>query len=225
MAKNVMIYNLSDPLNAARVARFDIHAGDGNLTIDGSIGDEQMLASGRLEYSEKQGMPSHRLEARSGEAVLAIHGNKDVQPRFRFPWSEFSGATNWLIHLNPEVSSEITARSNGGNIKLILSDLNVTRLSTDTGGGNIEMVLPDRSTQLSVNAKTGAGNVILSIPNGVAARIRATTGLGKVIVDPRFSQVDKAIYQSANYESADRKVEIMVSSGAGNVNVNTTGQM
>jgi hypothetical protein len=48
MSKTVLTENLSAPLNGARTASIDIHAGDGNLTVDGLIGGEQLLVSGEL---------------------------------------------------------------------------------------------------------------------------------------------------------------------------------
>lgn len=97
----------------------------------------------------------------------------------------------------------------------------VTRVSADTGGGNVEVDLPDDATNLSITAKTGAGNVDVHMPSGVAARIHATTGLGKALVDARFSKTDKDTYQSPDFDSAANKIEITVHSGAGNVSVNT----
>jgi hypothetical protein len=64
--------------------------------------------------------------------------------------------------------------------------------------------------------------VVVRIPNGMAARIQATTGMGKVIIDPQFSQIDKHTYQSPDFDSAANKVEITAKSGAGNVSVSTT---
>jgi predicted membrane protein len=96
-----------------------------------------------------------------------------------------------------------------------------TLSSADTGGGNIYVVLPDITTDLSVSAKTGAGNAVVSIPSGVSARIHATTGLGKVTMDARFSKIDNNTYKSADFDRAANKVEITISSGAGNVIVNT----
>jgi hypothetical protein len=46
MTKNVLTDNLSEPLNGATTAKVDIHAGDGNLTIDRLTGGEQVLVSG-----------------------------------------------------------------------------------------------------------------------------------------------------------------------------------
>jgi predicted membrane protein len=118
----------------------------------------------------------------------------------------------------------------------------VTRLSAETGGGNVAVVLPEEAADLSVTArsgagnvtveigrglsgnnlveaKTGAGDVVVHIPEGVAARIQAVTGLGKAIVDPRFSKIEAHTYQSPDFERAAAKVELNLSSGAGNVKV------
>ncbi len=169
-------------------------------------------------------------------------GSAARRPRFRFPWAACNGATEWQIYLNPTVLCDITAQSNGGNVNLNLAGMAVTRLSADTGGGNVAVVLPQDAADLSVtarsgggnvtveigdgikgsnivNAKTGAGDVVVRVPAGVAARIHATTGLGKAIVDPRFSKIDAHTYQSPDFDSAANKVEITLSSGAGNVNV------
>jgi predicted membrane protein len=140
--------------------------------------------------------------------------------------------------------SDITAHSGGGNVRLDLAGMAITRVSADSGGGNMDVVLPDGAANLSilartgggsvtveigsgttgsniVNASSGAGNVVVRIPSGVAARIHATTGLGKAIVDSRFSQTDKNTYQSSDFDQAANKVEITAQSGAGNVSVNT----
>jgi hypothetical protein len=221
MAKNVLTHNLSEPLNGATVAKVDIDNGDGNLAVDGLAGGEQLLASGTLQYLEKQGLPTRTLNTSNGQATLKLKASGGGQPWFRLPWQACNGATEWQIHLNPTVSSDITAHSGGGNVKLDLAGMAVTRVSADTGGGNMDVVLPEDAANLSVTARTGAGNVVVHVPSGVAARIHATTGLGKAIVDSRFSQTDKNTYQSPDFDSAANRVEITVHSGAGNVEVNT----
>jgi len=244
MAKNVLTYNLSEPLNGATTAKVDIHAGDGNLTIDRLIGGEQMLASGTLQYFENQGIPTRTLVLSNGQATLTLGGSSAGRPWFRFPWATCNGATEWRIQLNPAVSSDVTVRSDGGNVRLNLAGMAVTRVAADTGGGNMTVVLPEDAANLSVTARTGAGNVtveigsgitgsnivnassgagnvVVRIPSGVAARIHATTGLGKATVDPRFSKTEDNTYQSSDFDSAANKVEITVNSGAGNVSVNT----
>jgi predicted membrane protein len=95
-------------------------------------------------------------------------------------------------------------------------------VTAKTGGGNVSVEIGCGTTgSNTVNATSGAGNVVVRVPGGIAARIYATTGLGKAIVDSRFSQIDANTYQSPDYDGAPDKVEITAQSGAGNVSVNT----
>ena len=244
MTKNVLTHSLSEPLNGAATVKVEINAGDGNLTIDRLAGGEPMLASGMLQYLENQGVPVCTLNTSNGQATLTLKGSCAGQSWFHFPWAACNGATEWQIHLNPTVSSEITAHSDGGNVKLDLAGMAVTRVSADTGGGNMQVVLPDNAANLGVTAKTGAGNVTVEIgdgitgsntvnansgagnvdvfvPSGIAAKIHATSGMGRVIVDSRFNKIDGNTYQSPDYDGAANRVEITAKSGAGNVSVNT----
>jgi len=244
MANKVLTHNLSEPLNGATTAKVEINTGDGNLTIDRLADGEQVLASGTLQYLDNQGLPSRSVNTSDGHATFTLKGSGIGRPGFRFPWAACNGATEWHIHLNPSVPSDITAHSGGGNVKLNLAGMAVARVSADTGGGNMDVVLPDNAANLSVMAKTGggnvtveigngiagsntinansgAGNVVIRLPSGLAARIRATSGLGKVIMDSRFSKINGNTYQSLDYDGAANKVEITLNSGAGNVSVNT----
>jgi predicted membrane protein len=106
---------------------------------------------------------------------------------------------------------------------VVLPD-NAANLSVNakTGAGNVTVEIGGGITGSNiVNANSGAGNVVVRIPGGVAARINATIGLGKATVDPQFSKTDDNTYQSSDFDSAADKVEITVHSGAGNVSVNT----
>ncbi len=234
--------SFSEPLNNATTARIEINAGYGNLTIGQLADGEQKLAGGTLQYLEKQGPPTRTLGSSGSQATLALRASHAGRPWFRLPWGACISAIEWQVHLNPTVSSEITAHSDGGNIRLNLAGMSVTGVSADTGGGNIDLVLPDNATEINVTAKSGAGNatveigsgitgsstvqvssgagnVVVRIPSGLVARIHATSGLGKVAVDPRFGKTDDDIYQSPDYDGAADRVEIKVSSGAGNVTI------
>lgn len=246
MATHVLTDTLSEPLNNATMAKVDINVGTGNLTIDTHTGGDQVLASGRLDYLEKQGPPTRSIRSDNGQVTFMLRERSSAgRPWFRLPWEACNAATEWQIHLNPAVSFDLTAHSDGGNVKLNLAGMAVTCLSAETGGGNMDVVLPDSAANLhiaaktgagnvtveigrgttgtnTVNANSGAGNVVVHVPSDMAAKIHATSGLGKVIVDSRFSQNDRNTYQSPNYVGAANKVEITVHSGAGNVSVDTT---
>jgi hypothetical protein len=243
MAKKVLSERFMEPLNGATSAKVDIHAGDGNLRID-RLNGEQALASGTLQYQENQETPRRTLVSSSDQVSLSMQGRRAEQRWIHFPWSACNGATEWQIHLNPTVRTEIKAQSDGGNLTLNLTGMTVTHISADTGGGNVEVVLPENAANLSISARTGggnvtvelnrgitgsslveassgAGNVVVRIPDGTAARVHTSTGLGKTIIDPRLSKCGSSLYQSPDFEQAADKVEITMKSGAGNVIVET----
>ena len=244
MAKNVLTHDISVPLDSTKAATVDIDTDSGNLTIDRLSDVEQLLASDTLQYFERQGLPTLTLSSSGGRTTLVLRGGHTQRPRFRLPWAACIGAYEWRIHLNPAVSFNIGAHSGGGNVKLDLTGMALSRVSTDTGGGNVDVVLPDNAADLdiaaktgagnvsveigsgirgtnTVDAKSGAGNVVVRVPSGVAAKLNAKSGLGKVIVDPRFDKMDGGTYQSPDYDGAADKVEITLQSGAGNVSVTT----
>jgi hypothetical protein len=244
MAKNVLTHNLSLPLNGTKAATVEISADSGNLTVDRLTSGDDLLANGTLQYFEQQGQPTETLRSSNGQATLTLKGGGTARSWFRLPWEACIGAYQWEIHLNPTVAAEISAHSGGGNVKLDLGGMAITRLSAGTGGGNMDVVLPDNAADLNVTARTGAGNVtvevgsgitgrstvdatsgagnvVVRVPRGIAAKLHSTSGLGKVIVDEGFTKIDASTYQSRGYDGAVNTIEITATSGAGNVSLTT----
>lgn len=220
MTKSLLTYDFAEPLGEAQCARIEIEAAEGNLVLGKLSGDEGLLARGTLQYFEKQGPPSRSLAASDGQASFSLKGRSAGKPWYHFPWSACNGATEWRIDVNPSLPCEINAHSGGGNLHLDLAEVTVTSLSARTGGGNVKIELGgDITGRSAVKAGSGAGNVEVSIPDDLAARIHATTGWGKVLINPRFQQVESHVFQSPDYDESARHVEIEVSSGAGNVSV------
>lgn len=211
--------SLSEPLNNVKTARFDINADAANLIIDDGA-DKQLLAGGEVQYFEGQGSPISSLAEENGRSILMLKSNKAPVSAFRFPWDACrGGAYKWQIHLNPTVCSDINAYSSGGDIRLNLDETTLTSLTAITGGGNVDVALRGTAGSSALTAESGAGNVSVSIPNDTEARIRATAGLGKVVVDSRFTKANGDTYQSSGYDNAANKIDITLKSGAGNVSV------
>jgi hypothetical protein len=242
MAKKVLTHQLSEPLGDTKAAKVEINPGDGNLIIDGLTGGEPVLANGSLQYLENQDQPNLSVDTSNGLATYTLKSGGKCQPWLHLPWAVCNGATEWQVHLNPAIPMDLLARSSGGNVKVHLAGNVVNSLVADTGGGNMDLELPDRAANLNVTAKTGggnvnieigqftsggntvnarsgAGNVTVRMPNQLAARVHATSGVGKVTVDTRLNKVDRDIYQSPDYEETADRIEITVHSGAGNVSV------
>lgn len=242
MSNKILTEEFSEPLNGARSATIEIDTRQGNLAVGRLEGGDLLLANGRLEYVEKSGPPSRSLSSSNHAARLAIKGAGGSRAVLRLPWQACNAATDWSIHLSPRVALEINAVSGGGNVKLDLTGLRVNRVCAESGGGNMEVAMPEEAENLGVavtsgggdvtleigrgttgdgtaQAESGAGNVSVLVPSGIAARIHAVTGMGKVIVHPRFGMIDNETYQSADYDQARDRIEVSAKSGLGNVSV------
>lgn len=238
-AGELLTKTLAEPLDGATSAKVTIDPGDGNLTLERNTSSEKKLASGTLQYFEKIGAPLSTVTSSNGLTTFTLSADGG-QPWLKLPWSACNGGTEWLIRLNAAVSYDITALTGGGKVTIDLTGLTVTRLAAETGGGNMEVTLPDNAANLDVFAKTGAGKVTINVgssitgsntinassgagevnvfvPNGVAARIKVAQGT--VVVDPGLKKIDDTTYETSNYQSSTDKVEITVGSGAGNVNI------
>ena len=244
MTDQVLTEKFSEPLNGARAATIKVDTRHGNLFVDRLAGDDRLLAAGTLEYVAKRGLPTRLLTSSDHATRLAIEGAGGSRAVLRLPWQACNAATEWNIHLSPNVPLEIDAISGGGHIKLDLEGMRVTRVSAESGGGNMEVCMPENAANLDVAATTGGGNVTVEIgrgttggntvkaesgagnvdvlvPGGIAARIQAVSGMGRVIVPPGFDMIAEHTYQSADYDGARDRIDISAKSGLGNVSVTT----
>ncbi len=242
MSNKLLTQEFQEPLDGATSATIEIDGGVGNLSIDGLANEARVLARGTLEYFQKQGPPERWMQREHERACLRLRARGAGRPWFRVPWLACTGGTEWNVHLSPSVCSDISAHSAGGNVKLDLAASAVSRVSVRSGGGSVEVRLPDDATDLPVavetgagnvtvqlgvrtrgkstlTASSGAGNVVVRIPPGLPARVRATSGLGKVVVDSAFGPAGAHTYESPGYETAVDRLDITLRSGAGNVSV------
>ena len=236
------VQEIAEPLNEAHTSSLDLDLAQGNLAIDSLTGGEPLLVGGTLEYYENGGMPVRSFSSMGGQAALALSVGTYPQQRWRLPWEAFNAESDWQLHLNPAVVYEIAAKTGGGNLYLDLSGLLVARVTAETGGGNAEIRLPANAANLSAAVKTGAGkirveiapgtkghnslavengagNVEILVPDGLAVKLVAASGIGEVLVDPALVKTGEGTYESADYDANQNRITIEVSNGAGSVHV------
>jgi predicted membrane protein len=116
--------------------------------------------------------------------------------------------------------SHLSMATGGGNMAVVLpAHAANLSLAARTGGGNISVEIGgDTSGSNTIDATSGAGTVVVRLPSRLAAKVHATSGLGKVAVDPRLTQTTKAqTFETPDYDAAADRVEMTLHSGAGNV--------
>ncbi len=126
----------------------------------------------------------------------------------------------WRFDLNRDIPLTLEVSAGASNVSLDLSDLLVKYLSLETGASSLRLTLPSRTESTFVEIEAGAANLEISVPEGVAVRFRIKEGMTALNIDrARFPNLERGIYQSANYHQAAHRAELNIEAGAASVNI------
>jgi hypothetical protein len=196
--------SLSLPLPAVSEARVRLGFGGGSLTVERAPAGVLVDGDFSTGVSVKDRGPAD------------VELTPDQGGGAWFPWD---GALSWRVGVTGEVP--LTLRVDGGAYRgsLDLSELLVRSLEVRTGASETHVTLPRAAGMTSVRTESGAASLTISLPEGVAARIRSKMSLGNVSVDEtRFPRAVEG-WASPDYDSATNRAEISVEGGIGSVRI------
>ena len=195
-------------LKGVEEARLFLNYGAGRLTVDGRAAPGELLhgrfATG-LEYDRKE--EGERVTLR----LRPPHGSGFA------PWNWGNQQRDWDIHLNNAIPLELEVEMGAAEANLDLSEMQVRRFRLKTGASDSRVTLPAQATYTRATVETGMASVALCIPEGVAAQIEAEAGMAEVKINrSRFPRAGK-VYRSADYDTADHRVDLTIHVGMGSV--------
>ena len=131
----------------------------------------------------------------------------------------FDGALDWQIQLNPGIPFQLHVRGGGNECHLNLEQLLITKISISTGASSTDLTLPAAAGHTQVSISAGVAALRIRVPEGVAANIQPSSGLGNIHVDQsRFPRRGNG-YESPDYKTAEHKVEIRATASVGSLNI------
>ena len=198
------------PLEGASSARVRIEHGAGRLQLrSGAAADQVAVGSFGGGLACRTHLEGDRLDV------------KMSVPREEWsfgPWN-WNGGFDWDVQLNSQLPMLLELKTGASESYLDLSDLLVTKLDLETGASATRLGLPARAGLTSARVQSGVASVEITVPGGVAARIRASGGLASIDIDEtRFPQAGD-VYQSPDFDAAANKVDLRIETGVGSVRV------
>lgn len=195
--------SLTLPLGGVQAAAVRVSFGAGTLTT-------RPAAPGSLVDGEFRGGVVHRTDG-AGRVELS----QDTS--YGLPWLDRESA--WTLGLTAEVPLDLRLDIGAARTALDLADLKIRRLELHTGASETRVRLPRAAGATYVKAESGAAALTLEVPPGVAARIRSKMALGTSQIDQsRFPRIGD-VYQSADYGTAENKVDIDAQGGVGSLRI------
>jgi hypothetical protein len=206
----------SIPLEGAKEASVTVRHGAGHLFIGGGLAaaNDLLLAGtfgGGLDASRR----------REGDRLVVHMRVKDRDiSHYLFPWTRgWVGLLDWDFTLAMGVPLFLNLETGASESRLSLTELQVRELRVKTGASSTTVDLPASAGLTRVLVESGAATVRLRVPHGVSATILVRSALAGIHVDrSRFPQAGGG-FRSPDYEQAGNKVEIIVETGVGSVDI------
>jgi hypothetical protein len=200
---------VSIDLQGASQASLKLSHGAGRIVVGGGAAPGQLLSgsfAGGIKHSTHK--TGDRLDAH-------LEARPFIFPPFIGGWQ----GLEWNFNLNRDIPITLKLETGASQSEFDLRDVKVTDLKVSTGASKTDITLPSNAGLTNVKVELGAASLDMVVPQGVAARIRAEQGVSAIEIDKNRFPYSNGIYESADYSSAQNKVDIKIEAGAGRVAV------
>ncbi len=130
----------------------------------------------------------------------------------------------WAVGLSPKLPVTLNVKHDTGAVDLLLSGLTVPRLNVNHQNGETNVMFGSNTT---ATIRKDVGALSLYVPAGTGLKLTVTRlGVGSVTmegVDVASGTEQAGTYQTSNYASAARKVNVTVTQGSGSIEVHKPG--
>lgn len=202
-------------LDGAQAAAVTVEIPDGMLEMSGG-GDALLDADFR--YSEGQVRPRVRYERQGDIGALLVHQVAQTQMGFR------RTVNRWQLRLDRQTPLDLQVNAGDGVHSLDLRSLSLQ---------NVAIIFPDDGVMsvnlggywpedVEVSVQGGTGLLIITLPQGMGARVELVDHRGKVTADGlRRPENGAALYVNEMYGASPSAVNVRISGHRGEVTLRT----
>lgn len=184
----------------------DIDTGAGKLIITG--GSDKLIT----------GTHTHR-GMRLDQSNTFDNGTQRVSLSTDKDWGWIGRHRNDLeLLLASDTETRLTVDSGAMDMELDLTTVRVTDIDIDTGASDLSLILGDLVDKATVSVGAGASSIDVSLPKTVGARLTWDAGASSKNL-PDFTKLDDRTYETSNYSSASKKIDLDFDLGAASLDV------
>lgn len=174
-----------------------IKSGVGKVNITG--GSEE-FADGNLRSNISNLKMDNDTSSEKQKLFLEVESGDGIE--------SLSGIENDLtVKLSSELPTDISLNLGVADTRLDLREVLVNDLDIEIGVANLDLIMGDKAEMAKVNLRSGLSSIKISLPDDAGSRIIIKEGLSsKQLKD--LEKIDDKTYQTANYDEAEKKIEI-----------------
>jgi uncharacterized membrane protein len=196
------------PLDGVKHARVHIRHREGHLQIDSGAGRHTLLDGvfgGGLESHVDRSEDTTNIQLQDLERRGLVS--------YQYPWSWGpENVLDWTLHLSDQIPLRLEIETYAGDLTLELATLQITELKIGVKSSSAHISLPDREGNATVNIDAITAKLMIRVPADVAASIHneIVTGTVEGNLDRYLMLESGRHYQSADYETAAKRVDIRI---------------
>jgi len=212
--KDFEVLEGSVALDDAKSAAITVKHGAGRLSVSG-VAEPGKLVSGTFAL----GLDA-RVNRNGDHLDVIMQPQQQAFPDVMFPGNWIGGkGLEWNFGLSDDLPLDLAFEVGAVDARLDLGPLKVKNISLQTGASTTNLTLPSAAGMTYLKIEAGAATIDVRVPEGVAARVESDHGLASVNVDQNRFPKTNGIYQSADYESAENKVDIRIETGVSSIEI------
>jgi hypothetical protein len=205
---------IRQPLGEATRAQVIVDPGVGILQVQ-ALPEAANLVEGEVHLASGERIEQD-FSVTGSQATYELRTAQRSWGPFTFGWSD---RRVWDLGFSPRLTLALEADLGAGEAVLDLTGLTLSELQVDVGLGRLEVTLPAQG-QLEGSLKGAIGQTVIIVPEGMAVRIEADTGLaGRDI--PAGYQEDGDVITSPGYDRAENRADLQVGQAIGLLEIRT----
>jgi len=136
--------------------------------------------------------------------------------KFRIGGKNYKNRVDISLNSNPvwDMEFDIGAAS----VNLDLTPYKINDLNIDMGAAALDIRLGDLNDETTVDIDAGASDIDLFVPEGSGCQIKTDVALSSKNFHG-FEKIKKNLYQTSNFENAEKKIHIEIDCGVSSISV------
>jgi hypothetical protein len=199
----------SQPLGNISEANLNIDFTAGNLTVGSLPGSSANLMEAEVEARNDVSSLAMNFNQAGNQGYLSLNSTNQ-----QYWWN----GIKWNIDFTDKIPLAFDITSSAGSLDLNLSRMKVSGFNLELNAGSCDIKLPAPSGILTGIIKSNAASMNLQLPAGAAAKIHATTNIGSLDIDSRFTK-NGSDYTTKNFEQAADRIELTIETNVGHVSI------
>ncbi len=130
-----------------------------------------------------------------------------------------SGRNQWQFGVATTVPLRLQVQTGASETQIDLLETQAREVELKVGAASTRVRLPRAAGLTRFRGDVGAGSLDITVPDGVAARIRTTVALGSANINPARFPAAPGGYESPGFEAAANRVELTLQGGMGSITV------